>query len=960
MRKARVLIIEEDAVLAEDLKEMLLGLGYGVAGPYPRCKEITDILAEEHIDIILLDIEHTGGENATAGILENLQTDVPLIFLTGPSDHHFFEQASIAVSYGYLLKPVSEREMANAIEMELRRSALDKKLKQSQAALRKSEAKYRHLFEKSPLGIFRTTLDGRAVAVNAEMGRMLGYDDYERYLGDFTDLANQVYIDPGRRKEFVSLLKKNGEVNQFESQARKKDGGSVWLSLNARLTETGESQAGAVVIDGFAIDITERKNTDKQILREKLRLKGLVNILQYRAEDIHEFIDNALVEAIRLTESAFGYIALYDEDRGEFIFNSLPGSRSQDNPAEGSPVFCPLDSTGLMAEAASRGRPVVRNDARELHSIVTGFPYGHMPVTRFIAIPIVREGCIAAVIGLANKAADYDEADVTQLSLMMDAVWKSVDKKKAENALLQSETRLRLALEAAQAGTWEWDLMTGKNIWSDELWGLFRLQPNCCIPSHEVWFRVMHPDDRIRVKNILKKAIADKAELNAEWRVNVPYGEQRWVMSRGKPRIDIAGRVTGYIGIVVDITKRKLAEEERENLQVQLIQAQKMEAIGTLAGGIAHDFNNILGAILGYAEMLREECDPESLNAEDLDEIIHAGNRAKELIKQILAFSRRAKTEKIPMQPSVIVKETIKLLRSSLPATIEIEQDIDPDTGVIVADPTQIHQVVMNLCTNAYQAMEEKGGTLSITLGNTFLSQSEVDPRLREGEFVRLSVRDTGPGIPPAIQKRIFDPYFTTKEVGKGTGIGLSVVHGIVKSCDGYILCRSSLGKGTIFDIYLPTIVEEMPATTEAAQPTPVGDEHILFVDDEKILADMARTMLEKLGYRVTVHTDSLEAFNTFVSGPADFDLVITDQTMPGITGMDLAGKLLEIRPDLPIILCTGYSTQVSEIKARRAGVRGFAMKPFAKKTLAGLIRSVLDSGACLPADAKGRQSNHP
>ncbi len=400
------------------------------------------------------------------------------------------------------------------------------------------------------------------------------------------------------------------------------------------------------------------------------------------------------------------------------------------------------------------------------------------------------------------------------------------------------------------------------------------------------------------------------------------------------------------VGIIREITERKRAEAERENLQAQLQQAQKMEAIGTLAGGIAHDFNNILGAILGYAEMAYDDSPPGSLVASDIKHILKAGHRARELVKQILAFSRQAETEQIPMQPAIIIREAGKMLRSSLPTTIAIQQNIDPTAGLILADPTQIHQIVMNLCTNAYHAMEEKGGTLSISLKKIILTRDDLinEPHVQPGDFVQLSFADTGSGIAAEIRERIFEPYFTTKAIGKGTGMGLAIVHGIVKSYGGWISCCSKPGEGTVFHVYLPGIAERDLPEGKTVDPIGHGNEHILLIDDEEMLAEMGKIMLERLGYRVTVRTNSIEALTTFQNQPGQFDLVITDQTMPGMTGSDLARRMLQKRPDLPIILCTGYSSLISEERAKALGIRGFALKPLVKKDMATLIRKVLDS----------------
>lgn len=396
--------------------------------------------------------------------------------------------------------------------------------------------------------------------------------------------------------------------------------------------------------------------------------------------------------------------------------------------------------------------------------------------------------------------------------------------------------------------------------------------------------------------------------------------------------------VPHLISITRDITDRK-------KLEAQLIQAQKMEAIGTLAGGIAHDFNNILGAIMGYTEIVQEDVGKNSGTAANLAQILKAGNRAKDLVNQILTFSRQTEEKKLPLQPILLVRESIKLLRSSMPTTIVMNQDLDPESGFILADPTQLHQIIMNLCTNAFHAMEEHGGTLSVSLNKKLITGKETteSATVQPGSYVQISIGDTGAGIPPEIQERIFEPYFTTKEQGKGTGLGLSITHGIVKSYRGFIECRSQYGKGSTFNIYLPSWAEEvLPEIHPPATRSLQASERILLVDDEQMLGEMYKVMLERSGYTVTLHTDSQEAYTAFKNQSDQFDVVITDQTMPGMTGFELAKKMLHIRPDIPIILCTGYNSFIAEEKARIAGIKGFLQKPFSKKDTIALIRKIL------------------
>jgi PAS domain S-box-containing protein len=404
-------------------------------------------------------------------------------------------------------------------------------------------------------------------------------------------------------------------------------------------------------------------------------------------------------------------------------------------------------------------------------------------------------------------------------------------------------------------------------------------------------------------------------------------------------------KVTRVITIIRDITERKRSEEEKKRLEDQLVQAQKIESIGTLAGGIAHDFNNILSAIIGYAELvINDTSDPVRVKKE-IKEVLKAGDRAKNLVRQILTFSRKTDATYSPIILNTIITDSIKMMRSVLPSTIEIRQSLT-NIGLVMADPTQIHQVMMNLCTNAAHAMDKSGGILEVRLEKVTIGRdaNALKLNLPPGHYLRLLVSDTGHGMTPEVMARIFDPYFTTKEIGRGTGLGLAVVHGIVHGHGGAITCKSSPGMGTTFEIYLPEVLYEEEAGKHLEEkPLPRGTERILFVDDEPALVNLAERILSKLGYSVITKTNSIEALSLFKENPYSFDLVITDMTMPGMTGDRLAQYLMEIRKDIPVILCTGYSEYISEERAKKTGIREFFMKPFEIRVLAETIRKVLD-----------------
>ncbi len=398
---------------------------------------------------------------------------------------------------------------------------------------------------------------------------------------------------------------------------------------------------------------------------------------------------------------------------------------------------------------------------------------------------------------------------------------------------------------------------------------------------------------------------------------------------------------------------KALAEYER---QMQLL--MKMQAIGTLAGGIAHDFNNILFPIVGFTELTMDDVPADSQAHRNLEEILKAANRAKELVQQILTFSRQNDQERKPLRMQHIVKESLRLLRASIPSSIEIVSRIDDNCRPILGDPTQVHQVIMNLCTNAYQAMSDTGGRLMVALEEVELSFDDMldNIGMKLGPHAKLTVSDDGVGMEPAVLERIFEPYFTTKEPGKGTGLGLSVIHGIVKNHGGHVRVKSAPGAGTTFEVFFPLAEEKQVEqhAVEALQAAP-GDEHILVVDDEPPIVRMVCEMLERLGYRVTCTTDSTEALALFSAEPQLFDLVITDMTMPRMNGDTLARKILAIRPSVPVILCTGFNEHISEAQAEELGIAKFVMKPIIKRELAAAIRTVLDvrhhGRACAVAD---------
>jgi signal transduction histidine kinase len=417
----------------------------------------------------------------------------------------------------------------------------------------------------------------------------------------------------------------------------------------------------------------------------------------------------------------------------------------------------------------------------------------------------------------------------------------------------------------------------------------------------------VHPEDIDAINERVSHSLEQKLIVyQSEYRVIRPDGEIRWISSPGQVFYDPSGEPNRIAGIMIDITDRKKAEEERIVLETRLQQSQKMESIGTLAGGIAHDFNNILYPIIGFTELSMQELSKTHEVQENLQDILEGAKRARDLVKQILMFARQEKQTLKPTVLKPVVEEAMKLLRSSIPANIDIQGNLYDGNDFVLCDATEIHEIVMNLCTNAYHSMEESGGAIVVRLDK---QNPLPDLNLPPGEYLCLSVSDNGVGIPIEIIDKIFEPYLTTKEIGKGSGLGLSVVHGIVTNYDGDISVESSPGNGSVFNVFLPVTTQSKKVEQKLIKDKPLdGTENILFVDDEASIVKLAKRILERLGYTITGKTSCTEALELFKEKPDEFDLVITDMAMPIMTGTEFAKKILKIQPDIPIIMCSGSS----------------------------------------------------
>jgi len=911
-----ILIVDDNSASLQLLTELLSSHGYRVR-PASSGRLALRSVAVARPDLILLDVimpDMDGYEVCRRLKSDETSRDIPVIFISGLYGTAEKVEGFDAGGVDYITKPFQPEEVLARVRthLELRhlqvqmQKAYDEvellvrqrtaELYKTNKALQESERKFKTIFENIQDGYLLADLHDTILLVNPASAQTLGYDSPAELIG--RNMGADVYAHPEERGKLKAILGEKGRLDDFELEFRRKNGEVITVSCNVHLLMDANGQPFA--LEGLYRDITERRKAEEE-LRQSQRLlqsmfyaiPGLINVLDKDLNIVYSnWHDQEYVTAEERANNPKCYRFFLHKDK--------PCSHCH------------------VGEIFATGKPCTV----EIFNNVDG---GY------------KEVCTFPVFDAAGKVR-YVVEHATDIN----------ERKQAEAILRAEKEKLETVTRNIGVGL----IIIDKNyriLWVNrvlkELFG--NIKGKIC---HEMF----HKQNRICQGCGVKQVFATgQGPVTHEQKGIDVNGNEIWSEMIVTPLTDEQGNITAALEVVVPINERKRAEEEKKEIEKQLRQAQKMESVGTLAGGIAHDFNNILTAVLGYADMVREDLIPGSKSWKLQMEVINAGIRAKDLVKQILTFSRQTEHDFNPLQLHLIIKETLVLLRASLPTTIEIRQDIDPSCRAVLANPTQIHQVLLNLCTNAYYAMRDKGGVLEVCLREIVISQDDSIAKLelQPGNYVKLSVSDTGVGIRPEDMEKIFEPYFTTKPVNEGTGLGLSVVHGIVKSHKGRITVYSDPGKGTVFNLYFPCI-EDSGETEEMIrdEPIPRGNERIMVVDDEEFIVKIDQYILENLGYRITTTTSSMEALRIFEQRPADFDLVITDMTMPHMTGAELARKFLAIRPDIPLILCTGFNTQISEERAKEIGIREFALKPVNKKDLAQMVRRALDQEAPSPA----------
>lgn len=836
MNYIRVLIVEDEGIVATDIQERLSAMGYRTVGWAENAARAIEMTETQRPDIVLMDIRLPGPTDGILAAKEiNTRFQIPVVFLTAYSEEATLERAKLAQPFGYILKPFNDRELKSTIEIAL----------------------YRHETERTI----------------RRLNRLL----------DVLGQVNQAIMRLPSREELLpaicSLVVERGAVDV------------AWISW------------------------IDPKTSEISIAAHLVNQSAHLDLSNLCADGKSDYTDIS-VDAIRE-----GKPVICNATRSSA--NEHGSGEAQKMPCRHSCASFPFRFQGQVRGAL--GLCVAESDFFQKREI-----------------SLLKEMAIDISYALDRIDADMVKDHFTEqlehqslfLRTLIDAIPHPIYYKDAEYRYLGCNKAFEQFLGIQR------DDFIGKTV--DEVWPL------------DLTEKYQQTDRELLESPDIRSQVTSGVMETSE-------GKRCDVLFHKAVYSNPDGSTGGIISVVEDLTERKWAEQERTRIDAQLRQSQKMEALGNLAGGIAHDFNNILSIIIGNTEIALWKTEKGSTEAHSMNLVLHAARRAADLVQQILTFSHRHEPEKKPVKIAHVLQEVLKMIRASLPSTIEIKLDI-ASKAVVLADGSQLHQVILNLCSNAAQAMQDKGGILDVRLVDVVLNGQAIpnNADAARGTYVQLTIRDMGGGIDPQIINRIFDPFFTTKKQGVGTGLGLAVAHGIVKSHGGMIDVDSRVGEGATFRVLLPTIDSYSQLDAEVKALLPRGRERILIVDDEPEVAIVIEKMLEFLGYETYSQTSSIEALNTFklhlLENP--FDLVLTDLTMPRLTGLDLSRNLLMLQPDLPIILCTGFKEKVSEEEINRLGIRQLLLKPFAIQVLAMNIRRVLDENLHQGA-MDAQKSNH-
>ncbi|MBT4642427.1 MAG: PAS domain S-box protein [Deltaproteobacteria bacterium] len=907
MEKTKILIVEDETITAMEIESQLQGLGYEITSIVDTGEKAIQKAEEDKPDLILMDIRIKGEMDGidTAEEIRN-KFGIPVIFSTAYLDEERIERAKITMPFGYVLKPIQERDLKVTIEMALYVTKVDTERKKAEQKIQNSEKEYRALANNIPAMIYRGNPDWSSKMVSNSI-LLSGYSSDEFNSGKvrWLDIIHPDDKESVYQKGVELMVEPMDIVQTYKIVS--KDGDVVWVEDRKTSIFTEEGVFSGV--DGVVFDVTERKMMELALKSSQQKL--LIHVKQTLMAVVEYDINFRVVEWNPAAERIFGYTEeeatgrdvgelivpasakAHVENIWESLINQKGGNRSinENITKNGEHIICEWHNTALVDKNG-------------------------------------------VVMGIASLGQDITER-----------IHAEEDLKKAHEELkkgIEERTRLVSAIEQSNDNI----------VITDPEGNIEYINPAFEHNTGYFLSEVLGENPRI-----LKSGKHDKTFYQNLWET-ITNGEI-WtgnIINKRKdgtfieesatifPVMTPEGEIKNFVSVKRDMT-------EQLNIEKQLRQAQKLDAVGTLASGIAHDFNNILSAIFAYTQLSKKKISnfPEAHTVVGyLDKIFAASSRAKELIDQILTFSRKGEYAPVNIDLNPLLKESIRFLRAIIPSTISIKQDIDQDLKNVYGDPAQIQQIIMNLCTNASHAMEEKGGTLEVAMTNYKIKHKGPNTgNLEPGDALLLTVSDSGHGMTEETKQRIFEPFYTTKEKGKGTGLGLSIVHGIVTRHGGCISVNSEEGLGTKFNIFLPAATDNSIKDIDAiVSELPGGSECILLVDDELDIRSAYKKLLEQQGYTVQAESSSVDALNRFKKTPSDYDLIITDYTMPEINGIALSREIHKVLPDIPIILISGLGKLIRDEELESAGIASRLSKPIEFEVLIRGVRDALDGNS--------------
>lgn len=807
--------------------------------------------------------------------------------------------------------------------------------------LRKSEERYRLITDAVTDYIFTVHIENGRVLKTTHGPACIAVTGYseEEYAAD-PNLWHTMIVeeDRDRVKTHASLILAGKDPGPITHRIRRKDGEIRWLS-NTPVPQFDSSRA-LISYDGLIKDITGRVKAEEEINLNTSRLKSLISIFQQRFESVQNFLDYTLNEAIRLTGSKIGYIYFYHEDRREFVLNTWSKDVMKECTITKPQTCYELNKTGFWGEAVRQRKEIIANDFQAAHPLKKGYPEGHAKLYKYLTVPVFSGEKIVAVVGVANKSADYNEADVLQLKLLMDAVWKVVEQKKAVELHRSLSSRHEALLGAIPDIIMEVDnrkIYTWANQAGLEFFG------EGVVGKEAAFYFEGEQDTYQSVKPIFN---GNENIIYVESWQRRKDGQKRLLAWWCRVLKDEIGNVKGALSSARDITEQKIAEDNRLKMEEQYRQSQKMEAIGQLAGGVAHDFNNMLNIILGYSQIALMKIEPSSPLETDIREIVYAGKRSADLVRQLLAFARKQTIAPKVLDINETIGKTINMLRKLIGENIDLCWKPAANIPSVKMDTTQIDQVLINLTVNARDSITDNG-KIYIETGNIVFDKEycNLHKGFAPGRYVMLAISDNGCGIDKETMEKVFDPFFTTKKFGEGTGMGLATVYGIIKQNNGFINVYSEPGNGTTFRIYIPANEDREKADEKpvSRSETIKGNETVLIVEDEKMLLKLGQLMLKELGYNVLATSSPSEAISIVKEYAGDIHLVLTDVIMPEMSGEALRKDLKSIKPELKFLFMSGYTANAIANRGILDQDVNMLQKPFSMNDLSSKVRFALE-----------------